>query len=404
MGGPGLAARVEFWQGNEAIVEGALAAGARFYAGYPITPSSEIAELAALRLPAVGGVYLQMEDEIASMGALVGASLAGARAFTATSGPGFSLMQENLGLAIALEVPCVVVDIQRSGPSTGLATRPAQADLMQARWGTHGDHPAVVLAPATVQDCYDLTVRAFELADRLRHPVVILGDEVIAHARERVVVSEGAGGCGLVAGVQGCGEAACGVGVPWWVRRPQPDCSPEEYLPFGAGPDGVAPLAYFGSRYVFHVSSSMHDETGFPNSRPENAARVIARLHEKLTRRAGELEFYRAYHTEDAVCLVVAYGVAARAARAAVEEARAAGVRVGLFVPLVVWPFPASALGRVAAGVSRVVVAEMSYGQLALEVERILHRDVVGIHRYDGEMLTPEEVLAGLEGGGRMGC
>jgi len=387
--------RVEFWQGNEAILEGALAAGARFYAGYPITPSSEIAELAALRLPAVGGVYLQMEDEIASMAALVGASLAGARAFTATSGPGFSLMQENLGLAIALEVPCVVVDIQRSGPSTGLATRPAQADLMQARWGTHGDHPAVVLAPATVQDCYDLTVRAFELADRLRHPVVILGDEVIAHARERVVVAD--------AGVPGSGEAGCGVGVPGWVRRPQPDCPPEEYLPFGGGPEGVAPLAWFGSRYVFHVSSSMHDETGFPNSRPENAARVIARLHEKVARHAGELELYRAYRTEDAACLVVAYGAAARAARAAVEEARAAGVRVGLFVPLVVWPFPARALRRVAAGVSRVLVAEMSYGQLALEVERILRRDVVGVNRYDGEMLTPEEVLAGLEGGGKVG-
>ncbi|HHY93778.1 MAG TPA: 2-oxoacid:acceptor oxidoreductase subunit alpha, partial [Firmicutes bacterium] len=183
---------MEFWQGNEAILEGALAAGARFYAGYPITPSSEIAELASLRLPAVGGVYMQMEDELASMGALVGAALAGARAFTATSGPGFSLMQENLGLATALEIPCVVVDIQRSGPSTGLATRPAQADLMQARWGTHGDHPGVVLAPATVQDCFDLTRRAFEVADRLRQPVILLGDEVVAHARERVVIEDDA--------------------------------------------------------------------------------------------------------------------------------------------------------------------------------------------------------------------
>ncbi|MFZ5769740.1 MAG: 2-oxoacid:acceptor oxidoreductase subunit alpha [Bacillota bacterium] len=375
--------RVEFWQGNEAILEGALAAGARFYAGYPITPSSEIAELAALRLPAVGGVYLQMEDEIASMAALVGASLAGARAFTATSGPGFSLMQENLGLAIALEVPCVAVDIQRSGPSTGLATRPAQADLMQARWGTHGDHPAVALAPATVQDCYDLTVRAFDLADRLRHPVIILGDEVIAHARERVVVP---------------------AEPPAFRGRPEPASPPEEYLPFGPGPEGVAPLARFGSPYVFHVSSSMHDETGFSNSRPDNAARVISRLHEKIARHGDELELYRTYRVDGARYLVVAYGAAARAARAAVEEARAAGVPAGLFVPLVVWPFPARALCRVAAGASLVVVAEMSYGQLALEVERILQRDVVGVRRYDGEMLTPEEVLAGLEERGRTGC
>ncbi|MDI6893239.1 MAG: 2-oxoacid:acceptor oxidoreductase subunit alpha [Bacillota bacterium] len=383
--------RIEFWQGNEAILEGALAAGARLFAGYPITPSSEIAELASLRLPAVGGVYLQMEDEIGSMAALVGASLAGARAFTATSGPGFSLMQENLGLAIALEIPCVVVDIQRSGPSTGLATRPAQADLMQARWGTHGDHPAVALAPATVQDCYDLTVRAFHLADLLRHPVILLGDEVIAHARERVVVPEPGAG-------RGDGGAAGGQG-PGVGGRPEPDCPPEEYLPFGPGPDGVAPLARFGSRYVFHVSSSMHDETGFPNSRPENAARVIARLHEKITRHAGDLELYRTYHCGGARYLVVAYGAAARAARAAVDEARAAGVPAGLFVPLVVWPFPAAALRRAAAEAGRVLVAEMSHGQLALEVERILRGEVVGIHRYDGEMLTPEEVLAGLEGG-----
>jgi len=317
-----------------------------------------------------------MEDEIASMAALVGASLAGARAFTATSGPGFSLMQENLGLAIALEVPCVVVDIQRSGPSTGLATRPAQADLMQARWGTHGDHPAVVLAPATVQDCYDLTVRAFELADMLRQPVILLGDEVIAHARERVVVP-------------GSPPAPAG--------RPEPACPPEQYRPYAGGPDGVAPLARFGSRYVFHVSSSMHDETGFPNAQPENAARVIARLHEKIARHAADLELYRTYHAEGARYLVVAYGAAARAARAAVEEARAAGLPAGLFVPLVLWPFPARALARAAADAREVLVAEMSYGQLTLEVERILHRDVAGINRYDGEMLTPEEVLAGLE-------
>ncbi|MDI6825343.1 MAG: 2-oxoacid:acceptor oxidoreductase subunit alpha [Bacillota bacterium] len=373
--------RVEFWQGNEAILEGALAAGARLFAGYPITPSSEIAELAALRLPAVGGVYLQMEDEIASVAALVGASLAGARSFTATSGPGFSLMQENLGLAIALEVPCVVVNIQRSGPSTGLATRPAQADLMQARWGTHGDHPAVALAPATVQDCYDLAVRAFDLADLLRQPVILLGDEVIAHARERVVVPESP-------------EEARGAG-----GRREPACPPEEYRPFAAGPDGVAPLARFGSRYVFHVSSSMHDETGFPNARPDNAARVIARLHEKVARHAADLELYRTYHGEGARYLVVAYGASARAARAAVAEARAAGIPAGLFAPLAVWPFPADALRRAAAEAERVLVAEMSYGQLALEVERILHREVVGIHRYDGEMLTPEEVLEGLERG-----
>lgn len=371
---------VRFLQGNEAILEGAIAAGARFFAGYPITPSSEIAEGAAQRLPALGGVYLQMEDELASMAAIAGASLAGMRSFTATSGPGFSLMQENLGLAIMAEIPCVVVNVQRSGPSTGLATRPAQADVMQARWGTHGDHAIIALCPAGVQECFDLTVKAFDLAERFRSPVILLADEIVGHMREGVVLA---------------------MRTPVRNRR-LPACGPEEYLPYRPDPDGVPPLAVFGSPYVFHANGSMHGESGYPNNNPDNAARLIRRLCDKILDYPDEYTLYREYYTGDAELLFVSYGASARSALQVVLEARAEGRKAGLLQLQSLWPFPDKTVVSAASRAKSVVVPEMNLGQVVREVERALGGavPVYGVHKSNGEPMSPEEIVAGVRGVG----
>lgn len=371
-------AKVVFWQGNEAILEGALAAGARFYAGYPITPSSEIAEGAAARLPALQGVYLQMEDELASMAAIIGASLAGVKSFTATSGPGFSLMQENLGLAIMAEVPCVVINVQRSGPSTGLATKPAQADVMQARWGTHGDHAIIALAPATVQECFELTVKAFNFSERFRTPVVLLADEVVGHLRERVEVPDPAS-------------------IEIWERR-LPSGPPEEYLPYRPDPDGVPPLAYYGSPYVFHANSSMHGESGYPDNSPANAGRVIRRLYDKIYQHRAEITLHKEFELEDAEVLLISYGGSARAALAAVQEGRSSGMKMGLLQLQTLWPFPDELVAQRAAGKRLILVPEMNLGQLVNEVARVVRQSVPvrGVNKSNGEPLTPEEILAAL--------
>jgi 2-oxoglutarate ferredoxin oxidoreductase subunit alpha len=380
--------RKAFWQGNEAVLEGAVAAGARFYAGYPITPSSEIAELASRRLPALGGVFIQMEDEIASMAALVGASLAGAKAFTATSGPGFSLMQENIGLAIMVEAPCVVINVMRSGPSTGLATKPAQADVMQARWGTHGDHPAVALVPASVSECFSLTVAAFNLAERLRMPVFVLSDEIIGHMRERVEVPP---------------EGSLEI----W-ERPRPSGDPSEYRPYRPGPDGVPPLAEFGGPYVFHATSSMHDERGVSANDAGTAAALIARLGAKVLRNWELLPPPEIVDTASLLgsghdrpgkgakpaggVLLVAFGSSARSARQVLVDHPERFVT--LFRPRTLWPFPEAELSALVEDHESVVVAEMNTGQLVLEAERVVagRRPVRAALRSDGEIITPEEI------------
>ncbi len=410
MASPKAAGRIAFLQGNEAILEGALAAGARFYAGYPITPSSEIAELASRRLPALGGVFIQMEDEIGSMAALVGASLAGAKAFTATSGPGFSLMQENIGLAEMVEAPCVVINVMRSGPSTGLATKPAQADVMQARWGTHGDHPAVVLVPGNVGECYLLTVTAFNLAERLRTAVFVLSDEILGHMREKVVLPA---------------EGELEI-----VERTKPEGRPEDYRPYRPGPDGVPPLAAMGGPYVFHATSSMHDERGVSANDAATARSVIDRLSSKVTRNAGLLPGPEvvtsaggvgpaggtapadgdgtagaAYHRRGdgsggRPTLLVAFGSSARSARQTMLDHPEAALT--LFRPRTVWPFPEEAFAEVLAGHGAVVVAEMNLGQLVLEIERLASGrvPVVSAHRSDGEIITPEEIWAAVRRAG----
>ena len=368
--------RISFMHGNEAAAEGAIAAGCRFYAGYPITPSTEIAEILSTRLPQVGGVFIQMEDEIASMAAIIGASLGGVKSATATSGPGFSLMQENLGFAIASEVPCVIIDVQRVGPSTGLPTKAAQGDVMQARWGTHGDHPIIVLTPAGVQEAYVLAVRAFNLAERFRTPVVLLMDAIVAQLKEKVEIPES-------------------LEV---IDRATPADDAKDYKPFEFGEGTVAPLAPFGGQRRFHVTGLLHDERGFPTENPELVARWWQHMNTKLAAHLDEILDWEEERLDDADVAIVAYGGTARAAAHAVTLARELGIRAGLFKPRTIWPFPEDAVRRLSQRVQRIVVAEMNMGQIRLEVERLAagRVPVDGVHRADGLGITPEQILAAV--------
>jgi len=363
-------------QGNEACVRGALAAGCRFYGGYPITPSSEIAEYMVRLLPPVDGVFVQMEDEIASLAAVIGASLAGSKAMTATSGPGFSLMQEHIGFAAMTEVPCVIVNVMRGGPSTGLPTSPSQGDVMQARWGTHGDRPAIVLAPSSVGEVFELTVRAFNLAERFRTPVIVIYDEVIGHTRESVVLPES-------------------VEV---VDRIRPDGDPGDFWPNVAPPDGVPPLPAFGDGYRFHVTGLTHDERGFPTNDSAVADALITRLHHKIDSHANEIVEVESFMLDDADVAIFAYGIVGRSAREAVLRARDAGIKAGLIRPITLWPFPTAQVAEVAGQVGTLVVAEMNMGQLIGEVERacVGQTDVVGYLRADGEPITPTALLGAV--------
>lgn len=374
-----MSGAVRLLQGNAACAAGAIAAGCRFYAGYPITPSSEIAEEMARRLPALGGVFVQMEDEIASLAAVIGASLAGMRAMTATSGPGFSLMQEHIGFAAMAEVPCVIVNVMRGGPSTGLPTSPAQGDIMQARWGTHGDVPSLVLAPASVAEVFHLTVSAFALAERFRTPVVVLYDQVIGHMREEVSLPQ-------------AGEL-----VP--SGRPRPAVAPEAYRPYAPGPDGVPPMADFGSGYRYHVTGLAHDDRGYPTQDPATIAAHQRRRLEKIAPFAEMVAPVEAAGLGDARIAVIACGIAARAAQEAIGEARRRGIRAGLLRPVVLWPFPEHAVREAASSVDAIVVAEMNLGQMAREVERAAggRVPVIPCCRADGEPIEPDQILASLQ-------
>jgi 2-oxoglutarate ferredoxin oxidoreductase subunit alpha len=358
--------------GNEACAEAALAAGCTFYAGYPITPSSEIAENLARLLPHVGGAFIQMEDEIGAMGAVVGAALTGAKALTATSGPGFSLKQENLGYACMAEVPCVVVNVQRGGPSTGLPTMPAQADVMQARWGTHGDHPIIALSPRGVRETYDETVRAFNLAETYRTPVVLLLDEIVGHTNEKVEIPERVE-----------------------VRdRPKIDVPPENYLPYRFTEDHVPPMAAFGSGYRFHVTGLAHDETGFPTNSPEKISALLERMHRKIDAHRDTIVKVDVDIDPEARIGVFAYGSTARSASRAVRMAREGGLSVSYVSPLTLWPFPEDAVSRLAEAVDVIIVPEMNLGQLAHEVEWAARgrAEVERLNRANGEPIRPDEI------------
>jgi 2-oxoglutarate ferredoxin oxidoreductase subunit alpha len=365
-------------QGNEAIVEGALAAGCRFFAGYPITPASEISEILSVRMPQVGGTFIQMEDEIASMGAIIGASLAGAKSMTATSGPGFSLMQENLGFACAAEVPCVVVNVMRGGPSTGLPTNPAQGDVLQARWGTHGDHPIIVLSVSTVDDCFDITVRAFNLSEKYRVPVIILSDEMVAHTRESVIL-----------------PSPDEIEV---IDRITPSMPPEWYIPYEDTSRGVSPMAAFGEGYRYHVTGLVHDVRGFPTQRPEEIEAFLNRLSRKITKGFEEIQITSSMMMDDAEVAVITYGSVARSARRAVIEAREQNVKAGLLQLITLFPFPRHSVEGVLSQCRVVLVPEMNMGQISREVNRVNPgtAHVRKYNRIDGQFMTPDEILSQL--------
>lgn len=371
--------KAQLMQGNEACVEGAIAAGMKFFAGYPITPSTEVAELSAEKLPRVGGRFIQMEDEIASMAAVIGASLAGSKSMTATSGPGFSLKQENIGYAAISEVPCVIVNVQRSGPSTGLPTSPAQGDIMQARWGTHGDHPVIALTPSSVSETFDLTVRAFNLAEKYRMPVILLMDEVIGHMRERVELPD-----------------ASDIKI---IDRKKPTVGREEFLAYKADDDLVPPMANYGEGYRFHVTGLAHDETGFPTNSPAVADKLYRRLIDKIEMHKDDIIQWEEQNTEDADIVIVSIGGVSRAADTAMKLLREKGLKVGTFRPITVWPFPEKRLEELADKVKTFVVAEMNLGQIALEVERIIKdkAEIKRVNKINGEAIYPEEITAKIE-------
>jgi 2-oxoglutarate ferredoxin oxidoreductase subunit alpha len=366
---------VYFLQGNEAIVKGAIAVGVRFYAGYPITPSTEIAEILSEELPKLGGKYIQMEDEIGSIACVIGASIAGLKAMTATSGPGFSLMQENIGFACMAEVPCVIVNVQRVGPSTGIPTHPAQGDMMQARWGTHGDHPIVALAPSSVKECFDLTIKAFNLSEKYRVPVIILSDEIIGHMREKVEL-----------------PAPDSVEI---INRIKPSVPPEWYKPYDETSNGVPPMANFGEGYRYNITGLTHDRMGFPTLRADETRELMGRLMKKTTYFKSDIIMMEEFMLRDAEIMVFAYGSVARVAMAAIRMARERGIKVGLLKPLTVWPFPKIQVERLSKKINTVIVAELNAGQMVYEVERVVKKDarVERLNKYDGELFTPGEIL-----------
>ena len=372
--------KVVLMQGNEACVEGALAAGMRLYAGYPITPSTEIAEYSALRLPQVGGKFIQMEDEIASMACAIGASVAGVKSMTATSGPGFSLKQENLGYASLAEIPVVVVDVQRTGPSTGLPTSPAQGDVMMARWGTHGDHPIIVLSPSSVKETFDLTVRAFNLSEKYRNPVILLMDEIIGHLREGMELPD---------------SEDVEVVNRLTVEYPDPKRKPY-HMKSG---QMVPQMAPFGRGQRYNITGLIHDESGFPTNSTEEAEKLMYRLMHKISDNYDDIVQCEQLHMDDAEVAILCYGGTMRAALEAMTEARARGIRCGIFRPITIWPFPERELSAASKKLKKLVVAEHNYGQILLEAERVVRGgcEVAFIGRYNGTVLTPRDILEKVE-------
>ncbi|RMG60343.1 MAG: 2-oxoacid:acceptor oxidoreductase subunit alpha [Deltaproteobacteria bacterium] len=370
-----MARQVKLFQGNEACAYGALYAGCSFFAGYPITPSTEVAEVMAKELPKRGGAFMQMEDEIASMAAIIGASLAGAKSMTATSGPGFSLKQENIGFAAIAEVPCVVVNVMRGGPSTGVPTGPGQSDIMQCRWGTHGDHPIITITPAYVQEIFSETVRAFNLAEKYRNPVIIAFDEIVGHMRERIEIPEP-------------GELEV-------IDRKKPDVPPEEYFPYDSSKGDIPPMANFFEGYRYHVTGLNHDRTGFPINACELVHIEEERLLRKIYANRDDIVKNDEYMLDDAEVAVFAYGACGRSAREAVDMARKEGIKIGLLRPLTMWPFPDREVEALAERVKAIIVPELSLGQIILEVERCSKGKcrIDGIFRVDGEPISPFQIL-----------
>ncbi len=368
-----------FMQGDEACGMGAIKAGCRFFAGYPITPATDIAEYMSRELPKVGGKFMQMEDEISSISAVIGASLAGAKAMTATSGPGFSLMQEGIGYASMTETPCVIVDVQRGGPSTGLPTKPSQGDVMQARWGTHGDHPVIVIYPSTVGEVYRYIITAFNYAERYRTPVIFLMDEVLGHMRETFVLPDD-------------NEIYIQPRIETKVK------DEDIYHPYLPNEEGILPMERFGSEHRFHVSGLVHDESGFPVPSEETAKRLLRRLHDKIKRNEEDIILWDEEKCEDAEILLIAYGVTARSAMAALKEARDRKVKIGLFKPITLWPFPIHRLRELLCKVNTVIVPELNMGQILYDVARANRgrSEIIPLNKVNGDLITPEEILEAI--------
>jgi 2-oxoglutarate ferredoxin oxidoreductase subunit alpha len=365
---------VKLMQGNDAIGWGAIAAGCRFYAGYPITPSTEVAEILSRELPKVGGKFIQMEDEIASMAAIIGARVGG---LTATSGPGFSLMQENIGYAAMAEIPCVVVDVQRLGPSTGQPTAASQGDVMQARWGTHGDHPIIALSPTSVRQAFDLTVKAFDLSEKYRTPVILLTDEIVGHMREPVDLPDF---------------------QTIRIFEHNVTESPDTYKAFRNTPEGVPPLAPFGKGYRYHITGLFHDEVGFPTQRLDEIDPWLERVNTKLENHMEDIALFEEDYEPGAKVALLSYGASARTARHALKLARARGKKVDMLTIFTLWPFPEKQVEALGERLDRIIVPEMNLGQLAYEVERMAGRKKVKrVTRANGEMVTPQMILEAME-------
>ncbi|KPL06356.1 2-oxoglutarate ferredoxin oxidoreductase subunit alpha [bacterium SM23_57] len=364
-------------QGNEAIGFGAIAAGCRFFAGYPITPSTEIAEILSRELPKVGGKFIQMEDEIASMAAIIGASIGGLKSMTATSGPGFSLMQENIGFAAMTEIPCVVVNVQRLGPSTGLPTTTSQGDVMQTRWGTHGDHPIIVLCPTSVRQSFDLTIKAFNLSEAFRTPVILLTEETISHMREPVQLP----------------DPACIEKFERVVSEP-----PEDYMPYRNTMGDVPPMASFGQGYRYHITGLFHDERGFPTQRLDEIDAWLERINRKISDHLDKIVMVEWDIQPGADIGIVTYGASARSARHALKIARLNNNKVSILTLLTIWPFATKQVVELGEKVNRIIVPEMNQGQVALEVERLVGRHkVTRLTQANGELVAPQMILNEIE-------
>ena len=367
-----------FINGDVACAEGAISAGCRFFAGYPITPATEVAERMSARLPQVDGVYIQMEDELAAMNAVLGASWAGVKAMTATSGPGFSLMMENLGLGLMLETPCVLVNIQRAGPSTGLPTLVGQGDMMQARWGSHGLYEIIALSPSSPQDIFDLTITAFDLSEKFRVPVLIMSDEVVGHMSEKVTMPS--------------------IAPEDLLSRPRPKVEPEEYLPYKTDEGLVPPMAIAGEGYHFHVTGLTHDERGYPVMTADAQDHMARRLIDKIRLRKNEIIKYKETQIEDAEIIVCAYGISTRIAQMAVKMARNEGLRAGMLQLITVWPFAEERIKELSLQAKAFVVPEINYGQIALEVERCAggKAKTILVPHMGGSVHTPQTILEAI--------
>ena len=375
----GVLTGVHFLDGDHACCEGALAAGARFAAGYPITPSTEVVERFSARIPEIGGTFIQMEDELAASITIVGAAWGGAKVFTVTSGPGFSLMMEHIGYAAMTETPCVFVNVQRGGPSTGLPTLPAQGDMMQARWGSHGDYETIALCPNSPQECFDLAIRAFNLAEQYRTPVMFLMDECVGHMSEKVVIPKA-------------------EEIQVYPRR-HFSGAPGQYRPYAAGEDLVPEMAYAGEGHRFHMTGLTHDEMGYPAMTPETQERLVGRLMNKIRGAAEELAIYEEENTEDADVVVVSYGITSRVAQRAIEMARAKGLRVAKLRLIAVWPFPDTKVRELAQRIKAFVVPELNMGQIVREVERAARgaAKTYGVPHAGGTVHRPEVILQAIE-------